>query len=154
MKLGSMFILEQIVLNVNINMIISSKMKIILSFSLRLAKLKIALINRVIDMVDSNQIGIQLKALRKEKNLTTQELADKVNISQSYISRFENGRAIPDIVMLERILIALDTDLSTFFSSEIQDIPNDLIALMNTAKSLSPQARKKLNEFLKMLIKD
>lgn len=105
-------------------------------------------------MVDSNQIGNQLRALRKAKNLTTQELADKVNVSQSYISRFENGRAIPDIVMLERILVALDTDLSTFFSSEVQEIPVDLIELINTAKTLSPETRIKLNEFLKMLIKD
>lgn len=67
-------------------------------------------------MIDSNKIGSQLKALRKAKNLTTQELADKVSISQSYISRFENNRAIPDIDMLERILMALGSDLSSFFS--------------------------------------
>lgn len=98
-----------------------------------------------------SKIGDQLRALRKTKNLTTQELADSVNISQSYISRFENSRAIPDIDMLERILNALGTDLSTFFASEFQDMPEDLIQLIATVKTLSPEARIKLNEFLKIM---
>ncbi|MCR1834265.1 helix-turn-helix domain-containing protein [Oceanobacillus caeni] len=104
-------------------------------------------------MVDNNRIGIRLKTLRKAKNLTTQDLANKVNISQSYISRFENGRAIPDIDMLERILHALDTNLSSFFSTDMEDVPIDLIQLMDTVKTLSPEARIKLNEFLN-LVKD
>ncbi|WP_373893752.1 helix-turn-helix domain-containing protein [Virgibacillus sp. CBA3643] len=102
-------------------------------------------------MVDSNKIGSQLKTLRKSKNLTTQELANSVNVSQSYISRFENSRAIPDIDMLEEILKALDTDLSTFFSSDLQNVPEDLILLIDTVKTLSPEARIKLNEFLKLM---
>lgn len=104
-------------------------------------------------MIDSKNIGRQLRALRKAKNLTTQELADKVNVSQSYISRFENGRAIPDIDMLERILHALDTNLSSFFSTDIENVPEDLIQLIDTVKTLSPEARIKLNEFLK-IVKD
>lgn len=96
-------------------------------------------------------IGDQLRALRKVKNLTTQELADSINISQSYLSRFENSRAIPDIDMLERILNALGTDLSTFFASEFQDMPEDLIQLIATVKTLSPEARIKLNEFLEIM---
>ena len=104
-------------------------------------------------MKDSKNIGQKQRALRKAKNLTTQELADKVNVSQSYISRFENGRAIPDIDMLERILQALDTNLSSFFSTDLENIPEDLIQLIDTVKTLSPEARIKLNEFLK-LVKD
>lgn len=104
-------------------------------------------------MVDTNRIGSQLKSLRKVKNLTTKELAEKVNISQSYISRFENDRAIPDIDMLERILKALGTDLSSFFSTDLNDVPEDLIHLIDTVKTLSPKARIKLNEFL-LLMKD
>lgn len=102
-------------------------------------------------MVDSNKIGNQLKMLRKSKGLTTQQLANDVNVSQSYISRFENSRAIPDIDMLERLLKALDSDLASFFSSDLQDVPEDLILLMNTVKTLSPEARIKLNEFLKLM---
>lgn len=99
----------------------------------------------------SKEIGNRLRELRNYKNLTTHELADMVNVSQSYISRFENSRAIPDVDMLERILIALDTDLSTFFSTELQDVPTDLTQLIDTVKTLKPEARIKLNEFLKLM---
>lgn len=96
-------------------------------------------------------IGEKLRRLRKSLNMTTQELADKVNVSQSYISRFENNKAIPDIEMLSRILHALGTDLSTFFTTEHEELPEDLIQLIETAKKLSPEERKKLNEFLKVM---
>lgn len=102
-------------------------------------------------MVTSNKIGSRLKMLRKSKGLTTQQLANVVNVSQSYISRFENSRAIPDIDMLERILTALNSDLASFFSDDLQDVPEDLILLMDTVKTLRPEARVKLNEFLKLM---
>ena len=101
--------------------------------------------------MNKRNIGGQLRALRKAKNLTTQELADKVSISQSYISRFENNRAIPDIDMLDRILTVLNSSLAAFFADEFQDMPEDLIQLINTVKMLSPEARMKLNDFLKIM---
>jgi|SRR5690625_246359 len=97
-------------------------------------------------------IGEKLRELRKARGLTTQQLADKVAISQSYISRFENNRAIPDIELLERILFALDSDLNTFFSTE-EALSADLIQLFETIKSLTPEARIKLYEFLKLVHK-
>ncbi|WKB35488.1 helix-turn-helix transcriptional regulator [Terrilactibacillus sp. S3-3] len=97
------------------------------------------------------QIGERLRSRRKQLNMTTQELADKINISQSYISRFENNRAIPDIDMLARILNALDTDLSTFFAKESYTFPDDLAQLIETAKTMSTDARIKLNAFLKAM---
>jgi len=102
--------------------------------------------------MNENKIGEKLRYLRKAKGLTTQEVADIINVSQSYISRFENGRAIPDIDMLDHLLKALDSNLSTFFSSDIDELPEDIISLVQTVKKLTPDARKKLNEFLKLLI--
>jgi|SRR5690625_5110567 len=100
-----------------------------------------------------NKVGEKLRALRKAKGLTTQALAEKVNVSQSYISRFENGRAIPDIKMLEHLLNHLDCDLATFFSNDFQEASEDLIKLIDTIKTLTPEARIKLNEFLKEMKK-
>src|SRR5690625_4788078 len=98
------------------------------------------------------KIGSKLRELRLSRGLTTQELADKVSVSQSYISRFENDKAIPDIDMLNRILIALDSDLASFFS-ENMNMPADLVKLLNTIKTLNPDVRIKLNEFLNLIIK-
>lgn len=100
------------------------------------------------------EIGENLRALRKSRELTTQQLADKVSVSQSYISRFENNNAIPDIDMLQRILTALDSDLASFFADDMQKMPVDLMQLIDTVKTLSPDARVKLNEFLHLIKTD
>lgn len=55
--------------------------------------------------------------------------------------------------MLDSILTALGTNLASFFSSELEEMPQDLVQLMDTVKTLSPEARKKLNEFL-LLVKE
>ena len=98
-----------------------------------------------------NKVGKKLRTLRKAKGFTTQDVANKVNVSQSYISRFENGKAIPDIEMLEAILNSLESDLATFFSDDMQNASEDLIQLMETIRTLKPEARKKLNEFLQLM---
>src|SRR5699024_8855612 len=98
-----------------------------------------------------NKVGKKLRTLRKAKGFTTQDVANKVNVSQSYISRFENGKAIPDIEMLEAILNSLESDLATFFSDDMQDASEDLIQLMETIRTLKPKARIKLNEFLQLM---
>src|SRR5690625_47836 len=104
-------------------------------------------------MMNTIKIGDQLKALRRAKGLTTDDLAKKVSVSQSYISRFENNKAIPDIDMLQKILTALNTDLAKFFSTDI-NMPEDVIRLINTIQTMSPEARKKLDEFLKIMQKE
>lgn len=104
-------------------------------------------------MEDLN-IGEKLRSLRKSIPMTTQELARKVNVSQSYISRFENNRAIPDVDMLAQILAALGTDLASFFSRDTMELTEDYIQLMNTAKLLSREERIKLNELLRLMKED
>lgn len=98
-------------------------------------------------------LGKKLKTLRIARGLTSQQLADKVAISQSYISRFENNRAVPDVALLEDILKALNSDLSTFFATE-EALPADLLQLIETIKTLSPEARIKLNAFLQVIQTD
>lgn len=100
-----------------------------------------------------HEIGEKLRTLRKIKGLTAQQLADSINISQSYLSRFENGVAKLDILMLDSILNALDTDLSTFFAAEFQDMPEDLLMLITTVRTLSPEERITLTTFLQSVKK-
>lgn len=47
----------------------------------------------------------RLRELRKENKLTTTELAEKLNISQSSISRWENGERRPNIKELYNIAL-------------------------------------------------
>ena len=47
--------------------------------------------------MDQIKIGSFLKGLRKEKGLTQGQLAEKLNVSNRSISRWETGNTLPDI---------------------------------------------------------
>lgn len=47
-------------------------------------------------MVDKNKIGAFMASLRREKDLTQAELAERLNVSNKSISRWENGQTLPD----------------------------------------------------------
>ena len=46
------------------------------------------------------KFGEQIKKLRKDRNITQQEMADKLNISRQAISNWENDKNLPDLEML------------------------------------------------------
>lgn len=49
------------------------------------------------------KIGKFLKELRKEKNMTQQDLADILDITDKAISKWENGRCLPDLYFLQKL---------------------------------------------------
>ena len=53
--------------------------------------------------MDSEKIGKFISELRKEKNMTQQELADKLNVTDRAVSKWENGRGIPDISLVREL---------------------------------------------------
>lgn len=50
--------------------------------------------------MDQKKIGLFLKELRKEKNITQEVLAEKLNVSNRTVSRWETGNNMPDISLL------------------------------------------------------
>lgn len=52
----------------------------------------------------------QIKKIRSERNLTQQEMANKIGISRQAISNWENDKNLPDIEMI--IIIAKTFDLT------------------------------------------
>ncbi len=61
-------------------------------------------------------VGALLKAKRHERKMTLQELAAKSELSASFLSQAEHGKATPSIVSLINIAKALDTDINYFIS--------------------------------------
>lgn len=55
-------------------------------------------------------VGSRLRKLRKDRGITGSELADRVGVSQSKISRIETGAVSPDPADVERIALALEED--------------------------------------------
>lgn len=60
------------------------------------------------------KIGTFLKTLRKENGLTQEQLADKFNVSNRTISRWETGTNMPDIELL--------IEISNFYAVSITEI--------------------------------
>ncbi len=60
-------------------------------------------------------IGARLRQLRREAGLTTQQLADRVGVTQSQISQVETGRSAASIVTLYKIARALNMSLGEIF---------------------------------------
>ena len=47
--------------------------------------------------MDQIKIGSFIKELRKEQNLTQEELAEKFNVARRTVSRWETGSNMPDL---------------------------------------------------------
>lgn len=64
------------------------------------------------------ELGIKLKEMRQQKNLTQEELADRCELTKGYISQLENDLTSPSIATLVDILNALGSNLSDFFRED------------------------------------
>ncbi|MFA6867576.1 MAG: helix-turn-helix transcriptional regulator [Clostridia bacterium] len=51
--------------------------------------------------MDTEKLANLITELRNKKGWTQQELADKLNVSNKLISKWENGGAVPDVCYLE-----------------------------------------------------
>lgn len=67
------------------------------------------------EAVQELNFSIMIKELRKELNLSQQQLAQKMGKAQSTIGRIENGSVTPTIPMLEEIAAATNTKLEISF---------------------------------------
>lgn len=68
--------------------------------------------------MDQKKIGQFIALLRKEKKLTQLELADKLGISDRAISKWENGRGMPDISLIKPLCEELDISINELLSGE------------------------------------
>lgn len=64
--------------------------------------------------MDQSKIGCFLKELRKEKNLTQEQLAEQFNISRRTVSRWETGSNLPDLDIL--------IEMSDFYEIDLREI--------------------------------
>jgi len=63
----------------------------------------------------------KIRLIRFEKNYSQEYLASRLNISQSYYGRIENGKKQITLKCLLQILEVLETDVVLFFS-QIKDV--------------------------------
>lgn len=83
--------------------------------------------------MDKLNIGETILKLRKEKNITQEELGNLVGVSAGAVSKWETGNSTPDISLLAPIARALNTSLDVLLSfkqelteAEVNDIKKKL----------------------------
>jgi len=52
-------------------------------------------------MFNQDTFGDKLKTIRKEKNLTQEEVAEKIGVSGQAVSKWEKGECLPDVYNLK-----------------------------------------------------
>lgn len=62
-----------------------------------------------------------LKAMRKAKGYTQEELAIKLNVVRQTVSKWEKGLSVPDADILEKIADVLETTVSTLLGQTVTD---------------------------------
>ncbi len=99
-----------------------------------------------------------IKAIRKSKGLSQEELAVKLNVVRQTISKWEQGLSVPDTDMLLSLSEALDTPVSVLLGeiverTEVNDLKviSEKLEIINLQLALSRKAKqKKLTVFLSL----
>ena len=100
-----------------------------------------------------------IRAVRKSKGLSQEELAVKLNVVRQTISKWEQGLSVPDSNMLISLSEALDTPVSVLLGeiveqTEVNDLKviSEKLEIINLQLALSRNAkRKKLTVFFSLL---
>lgn len=75
--------------------------------------------------MDQNQIGGFISTKRREKNLTQEQLAEKLGVSNKTVSKWENGKCMPDYAVIELLCRELDITLAELLDGEEKE-PNSI----------------------------
>lgn len=68
--------------------------------------------------MDTKKIGAFLKECRKEKNLTQEQLAEKLGVSTRTVSRWETGTNMPDLSILVELAEYYDIEMKELLDGE------------------------------------
>ena len=86
-----------------------------------------------------------LKRIRKDNNLSQEQLADKLNVSRQSVSKWESGAAYPE---MDKVL-----QICKMFNLNIDELLNQDIKQVNENKKNKVDVNKYIDSFLKYITK-
>ena len=101
--------------------------------------------------MNQSSIGQTIAQKRKAKNMTQSQLAEKLNISNKAISKWENGKCMPDYSIIEQLCSELDITLNELISGKTEPETNNekqLLDLFRKIQELEKQKNMMLGLFL------
>ena len=69
-------------------------------------------------IMDCQKIGSFILAIRKEKNMTQKQLADKLHVTDRAVSKWERGLGIPDVSLLSDLSNILGVSINEILAGE------------------------------------
>lgn len=115
--------------------------------------------------MSKNTFGQTVRRLRKERQLTQKEIAKKVGIDVTYLSKIENGKLNPPAHdKIEKLANILGVD-SDFLITEAGKVPKDITdmipkksskipKLLRSGKNLSDEDWDRVQRYIEKLKKD
>ncbi len=86
-------------------------------------------------------IGETIATLRKQKGMTQNELAEKMNVTDKAVSKWERDLSCPDVNTISKLANILDVSVEELLKAKKKDEPNtkikDLINLIFKAVALA-----------------
>ena len=92
-----------------------------------------------------NTIGKRISALRREKGLKQEDIAQALDVSSQAVSKWENDQSCPDISLLPKLARLLGVSVDTLLSGE-EDKP--------TVELVSEQKRKDIKDMMLRVVID
>ena len=75
--------------------------------------------------MDQIKIGKFIQEKRKDKGLTQSDVAEKLNVTDRVISKWENGNCIPDISNIPELCKILNITINDLFSGSVIDMKDN-----------------------------
>ena len=91
------------------------------------------------------KLSENLKKIRKENNLSQEDLAEKIGVSRQSVSKWESGSAYPEMDKMVQIC--------NIFNLNIDDLLNQDIEEVNNTKQSKNALNKYINDFLNYITK-
>lgn len=94
--------------------------------------------------MNQEKIGALILTLRKEKGWTQKQLADKLDVTDKAVSKWERGMGLPDVTLLKPLSDALDINVNDLLNGEIEQPNNvDVKAISDVALEIVSYSEKK-----------
>lgn len=88
-----------------------------------------------VDFLDAEKVGNAIAYLRKKIGYTQKELADRLGVCDQAVSRWERGVGLPDIAIIGKIAILLDSDTDSILAGDIIHHNNEWTGLLILKKN-------------------
>ena len=86
--------------------------------------------------------GARLKALRKERGYTQEQLAERTNLSTRHIAGIEKGEANPSFEVLYTIISVLGTSFDAIFNPADEQVEREIQEIAGLYRACPEQGRR------------